>query len=336
MKKFYLWILMASCCALGPAAHGECGDVENCASFESNCNRAHLFGSMLYWYASEETSSTWANAISADVRDGRIYDTFSAENINFDWNYGFRAGAAYTLNHDLWNTRIYWTHYTTNATKTASDALILTEFFGGFIAGEISDWARIKWKLNYNTLDWDISRNFHLCKGLTLKPYFGIKGAWIDQSIRFNSHVILQDNQIVDYNSKERLKNDFWGLGPSIGLSGDWQFFSRTESKCCLISDFSCTTMWGNWNFEDEYEGLPGDVIAVNQPRYTLGALQLRGFMGFGWSTPINCMCSMFNLQVGYEVQYWFNQLRIPTFQQFLLHGDLVMQGITLNCQVDF
>ena len=74
--------------------------------------------------------------------------------------------------------------------------------------------------------------------------------------------------------------------------------------------------------------------IDLRMKDFKLGALMLRGFMGIGWDVEFE-QCH-FAAKLGYEMQIWFNQLRIPTFQQLVLHGDLTLQGGTFNCSLDF
>lgn len=62
----------------------------------------------------------------------------------------------------------------------------------------------------------------------------------------------------------------------------------------------------------------------------------LQGKAGIGWETDFKQGRYHFSTQLGYEGQIWFNQLRIATFQQLRLHGDLTLQGGTLKCRFDF
>ena len=62
----------------------------------------------------------------------------------------------------------------------------------------------------------------------------------------------------------------------------------------------------------------------------------MRGFVGVGWETDFYKEKAHLALKLGYEMQLWLNQLRIATFQLQRLHDDLTLQGLTLNCRVDF
>ncbi len=84
------------------------------------------------------------------------------------------------------------------------------------------------------------------------------------------------------------------------------------------------------------YENTTGAKVSVNMKKSTLGALMLRGFLGIGWDVDFNKDRSHFATQLGYEMQLWVNQLRLPTSQLIQLHGDLTLQGVTFNCRFDF
>ena len=59
----------------------------------------------------------------------------------------------------------------------------------------------------------------------------------------------------------------------------------------------------------------------------------LRYFAGIDWTYEAKASVA---LKVGYEMQYWMNQLRLPLFQQVPVHGDLTLQGGTCGILIKF
>jgi hypothetical protein len=91
--------------------------------------------------------------------------------------------------------------------------------------------------------------------------------------------------------------------------------------------------MWGHWKVTDVYTNSTTKIpVTVDMP--SLGSLMLRGFLGIGWDA--HTSRNRFAIKLGYEMQIWFNQLRIPSLQQLPVHGDLTLQGGTLNARFDF
>jgi Legionella pneumophila major outer membrane protein precursor len=292
-----------------------------------------LSGEFLIWYASEQPSSLWANATTTTVQNLNFTDHVDIAIASFDWNYGFRVGIGHTMEHDQWDTQLYWAWFRTSAASNIPtvNALINTvylEFDGSFLHGDLflGKAASINWSLLFNMLDWELGRNCLITKALSMRPFIGIKGGCINQNI-------LAKVNLVTSIGKERLENHFWGIGPSGGLNTAWTIGHVSSHSFNLFGDFSAATMWGNWHVKDVYHN-GSEVIPVKIDMTSLGSLMLRGFLGIGWDTHTSGYRIAATL--GYEMQIWFNQLRIPTVPQLPVHGDLTLQGGIFNARFDF
>lgn len=288
------------------------------------CKKLDVFADLLVWYASEEPSCTWATegSIPEIINEGY----YSAAGVTFDWKLGFRTGLNYILDYDQWEAKVYWTYFRTKFEgHTNPNYGGFSEFDGNFINNYVFESGKIQWTLLYNTIDLEIGRKFVIAKAFSLYPFVGIKTSFIHQAI--NS----QWQNFLAAPSAEDLKNNFWGIGPSIGVSS----FVELGNLFQFVGDLSSSMMWGSWIIKDRYYNTEGKSFVFNMNNAALGALMMRGFLGIEWATAINNKVR-FTSRLGYEVQYWWNQLRIPTVQQLLLHGDLTLQGGVLNCRVDF
>jgi hypothetical protein len=308
--------------------------------------RWDIFADALVWYASEQASSVWVDIIEI----GDNTSSFTAQNISFGWDAGFRLGVGYRFDYDQWDTQLCWTWFRSNAHQSqhvspefipVGGGVLVTEeihpeFFAADLSKIFSEGARIKWSLLFNMFDWELGRSYWVSKGLSLRPYIGIKGGWIDQSIHVEYDNLIINSAPTEFSAKEDVKNNFWGIGPVGGVNTKWKLRQFKSHFPSLFGDFSIATLWGTWICSDVYNDTTGEKISVNTRNSTLGALMLRGIVGVGWDVEFNKGKSRFATQLGYEMQLWVNQLRVATSQLIRLHGDLTLQGVTFNCRFDF
>ncbi len=293
----------------------------------------------LAWFASEEASAVWADILKI----GNNRSSFTAQDFNFHWDFGFRVGAGHSLTYDGWDTELYWTYFRTHAhqsQKTTSTLIPLEietihpELFAGDLSDNDAGRAKIGWSILYNMFDWELGRSFWLSKSFSLRPFMGLKGGWINQSIDVSYDNLIIDNVSTTESGREHATNNFWGIGPVGGVNTVWKLRNFGSHYPSLFGDFSVATLWGTWNCTDRYNNTTDAKVVVHMNKLTLGALMLRGFLGVGWDVDFNQ--NHFAARLGYEMQLWVNQLRLPTSQLIQLHGDLTLQGVTLNCRFDF
>lgn len=304
------------------------------------CGNWDLFADAFAWFASEEASAVWVDIVNV----GNNTSSFTAQDLSFDWNFGFRAGVGYNLEYDQWDTQLYWTSFHTKADQSIEEfpvgTLLVSEIHPEFFAADLSDTfshrAKIHWTLHYNMCDWELGRNYWVSKGLSFRPFIGLKGGWIDQSIQVHYNNLIIAGSSTENSSRENVKNNFWGIGPVGGVNSKWKLRNFCNHYPSLFGDFSAATLWGTWICSDLYNDTTGKKIIVNMRNSTLGALMFRGFLGIGWDVDINRGRSHFATRLGYEMQLWVNQLRVATSQLIRLHGDLTLQGVTFNCRFDF
>lgn len=299
-----------------------------------SCNSA-VSADFLAWYASEEVASIWADVISV----GNNTSTWTAPGFNFKWDYGFRLGACHDLIYDQWDTALYWTWFHTDAKHTIpSEPLtrIGPEFFAAFLSGDVPQSMSAKWSLALNMFDWELGRSFGISKYLSLRPFLGLKGGWINQSIHAQYFNLTINSALTSNSGREHVKNNFWGIGPLGGLNTKWKTLDFGSSFFNFFGDFSMATMWGTWECGDVYKNTLSKTSSVNTKNSTLGALMFRGFVGIGWDAEARSGRSRFSMKLGYEMQLWLNQLRIATFQLQRLHHDLTLQGVTWSSRLDF
>ncbi|MEO8400693.1 MAG: Lpg1974 family pore-forming outer membrane protein [Gammaproteobacteria bacterium] len=183
-----------------------------------------------------------------------------------------------------------------------------------------------------NTVDLAISHAFNATKSLVIRPSIGVKEATINQTINTDWNATFLSFPI--YTSTEMLTNNFTGIGPELGINGNWNFYKSFS----LIGDVSTALLWGRWNVNDTYSrpsalfGLVrATTINTKMTDAKLGTPMYQAFLGLQW---MHESTYQIKFMLGYEMQYWANQLRVPTFQLLPLHGDLTLQGVTCGISV--
>ena len=307
---------------------------------ESPENNWIVSADFLAWFASEEVASIWSSSITTTPKS----TTWSLPSFNFKWDYGFRIGAGHDLKYDQWDTAFYWSWFRTDAKHhipSQSDTSVDAEFDAGFLAGVLNFTSprsmSAKWSLLFNMFDWELGRGYWVSNDLCLRPFLGLQGGWIDQSIQVQYYdLIILDIFKTTTSANEQLKNNFWGIGPLGGINTKWRICNFGSHFFDFFGDLSAATMWGTWTCSDFYNNAFSESYSVDTKNASLGALMLRGFWGIGWDVNLRKGKSHFSAKLGFETQLWLNQLRVGTFQLQRLHHDLTLQGVTLNCRVDF
>lgn len=296
-------------------------------SFTLHAAEVSSFVDLLVWDASEETESIWST-ITTTPSPGT---TISApQYANFNWKPGLRLGFLFHPHSCFWDSKIYWTYFSTEKgyNYPSGSDIVNTQFFSGFLSATPFLGADFNWRLAMNMLDYTASHAFKLTEGLTFRPSIGLKGGTIRQNIHAEWNAIV-------YGATEKVKNNFAGVGPTLGLDLRWELFENFV----LVGDLSTAWTWGNWKGKDLYIR-PGALLGLITPttittymnNSKLGTMVFNYFMGLEW---IYAGKSNLTFKLGYEMQLWTNQLRAISFQQLPLHGDLTLQGATCRIHID-
>jgi hypothetical protein len=328
-KTIFLILLKTSLISSLIASNNRC--------FSENTTKENpwsFFTSLLYWKANQEISSSWANNF-LETTPYLIEQGFYDPNITyFNWNAGVRLGANYRFSSKDLEAKAYWTHYHTSSSQGALGLVLLSQFFEGFLSDEDAFAGKANWDFDYNMFNIELGKNFCFSNCLTFKPYIGVKGGFIKQKVNSSFIYLAPNLGRIGY---ESLTNNFYGIGPTIGLDTSWILANRCNNQIDLIGNFSFSTQWGNWCSSDVYYNddtfVTSSISGIGHNPF--GAISLTSLIGLNWQY---CFYQNYtiNLLAGWEMQYWVNQLRLPTFQILRLHGDLILQGLTLNCKIDF
>jgi hypothetical protein len=187
----------------------------------------------LYWQARENgTAYGLKNYLGSDGVNSQREDM---KNLSFDWDFGFRAGAAFIFHHDGMALSSQWTHFDTKAKDLGHgptpDVFIPIWSNPDFAPGMmLSNRAKARWHLNLNQIDVMLSRPFRVSKYLVLNPEIGPSGLWLKQHYRIK----YRRPPINPGHSHVRMTDEFSAIGLRAGLDtrfgfpGGWGIFNET------------------------------------------------------------------------------------------------------------
>jgi len=303
-----------------------------CVSFALYSLTAHaegltVFTDIMYWQASQASSSTWATT-GAEPAPG--LETVDVNDMDFNPDFGYRIGLMYEPSTSFFDTKIYYTSFTTQSSEQVpvGGHVVYPQYFSGFLSRNFFFGADSSWKIDLNEVDIEASHLFPIGNSFTFRPSIGIKGATIDQTVKTKWLAEL-------YTANEKVINDFTGIGPSLGLDTNWKIYKGLSFE----GDFSLALMYGNWDDKDVYQrpaaalGLvTPTTITTKTTNSELGTAMYDYFLGFKWEYHGKSQISM---KLGYEMEHWSDQYRATDFEQLPVHGDLTLQGATCGIYIE-
>lgn len=308
-----------------------------------NSNNWYAYADALCWHTSEG-GTEWV--LNPKQHTSSALDTDEhTRKVDFGWDWGFRVGLGYSMDHDEWDSQMSYTWFRaskedsvslqqhTLSTHGYSQYLVPTFSIDGTVSlpeTSLYTQGEISWRVHFQMADWDLGRYYNVSKHLSFRPHVGVKGGIIHQQIH-------QDFALLNVVQHTALKNDYWGVGPSAGVDTKWDLGSAWTHMFNLFCDVSGAVMWGHFNVEQEsIDNLQGKNNWTNLSR-NLGTTMVRFFMGFGWETNFNADMCHVGLKLGWEAQYWFRQnqlMKVNHLQR--VSDDLAFQGGTLDLRFDF
>ncbi len=265
----------------------------------------------------------------------------------FDW--GFRLGLGYNFCMDEWDTKFVWTSFKTHQNESFSGMLLNLWGHTDVPSSSGSSFIKAKWDLKYNVFDFELGRAFGAGRCFCLRPYLGVRGAWINQELEIFNEALLLNPDPGDFLSTDLTAlSNFSGGGFRFGLDGRFDF-------CWNMSVYglaSYSLLYGNFNsdFLESASGANeiGDtvedlVIADSRDRFHMGTSCLNLSMGIQWNRGFACDRFRVGLNLGWEQSLWFQINQMNHFQHNLEeghlyqeNGNLSLQGISFGARVDF
>lgn len=328
MKYFIRNIQAATFILIASISHAY-GDYGNPPSFEENqccyscqepSSKGFICADLIYWRAFEGGLDTCVPRRVSDTTtsEGFVTSRFNgrSKDPHFQWEPGFRIGTGYGKACSNLDVEAYWTHFHSNSHGSKNGN-------------------RRRWRLNFDVVDVVVGYQTDLNSCFVLKPFAGLRGAKIDQKLHINESPLHEPSSssssstLLDVliTSNRRNKEEFTGVGPLLGVEGDF----KIGCSLSLYATGAVSWMYGHFDVRlienDETE----DTQSFCKVTKHLEACVTAADIAFGvrWH---KCFCNNMRLvlQLGLEHHRYFDFNRIGAY------GDLSFDGVSLSAGVDF
>ena len=309
-----------------------------------------VFADMLFWTVREGAADNWAQVITPEGLSGSYVGTATLVDAPFDWNAGFRVGIGRQRTDGV-DATLSYTNYSTRATSHAAGE-VFSAFLGNFYVdntdgGKFGPYYRsasIGWDFDFHTIDFEIGRRFAAAPNLTMRPYVGLKTAIINQSVHSQWHEPIDTLEKTYHftSATEDLGQDFWGIGPSLGVTLEIPLYTEPRYSLKLFGTPSGSLMYGNWTFKEAYTNdgptsttVPTQTsVAINTSPISGAATMLSGVMGVEWTQHFARATT--TVRVGYEGQVWLNQMQFYSYNMGRLNNLMSLHGVTFELCIDY
>ena len=134
------------------------------------------------------------------------------KNLKLNGNFGEKFGFSYPLDDDGWNVEGSYSHARSKVEHPLEDSVIGLTGSGGAGIESLEEAAAI-WSMDLQMSDIEIGRDLSVFPQMSLRPHFGLRGAWIIQQYA-NSRMEGADET-----------KHFFGAGARIGCDSIWEIY---------------------------------------------------------------------------------------------------------------
>lgn len=303
------------------------------------------------------------NTVSADSSNINL----NAKTVNFDFSYkpGFKLGLGFYIPRISWDFSFNWMDLNTKCSQTnrlaqTDEGIGLIPLFWSSAAFNNNksyirfSESRAKLKLSINSLDAEVGDSFFTSPHISLRLHGGLKGAIIHQKfyVSYNDgNTILDsdDNAIGLLTGLTKIRSDYKGLGPRIGLDSSWNIYCSdfniiaSGSIAFLLSRFDVRHHEHDtaYNYTSDaylsHEFKIHDYVWLVRP-----AAQMK--LGIDWGRCFgSCTQYYFAMNAAYEMEYFWEQnlsRRLIDEQVYGISypnkGDLFLHGLVISAHLEF
>ena len=297
-----------------------------------------VFGEYLFWTANDDglyfAQTGFQNETLASPPDGSINFKGKLKKVEPDWQSGARIGFGINFPKNGYDIVGLWTWFKNDSHTSARGALIPLWAEPDFVPFAPATHARGTWNLDLNVLDLEWGRSSWFGGHFSLRPFFGLRGAWIDQTLRVN-YTYATTPAIA---STVRSNADFRGGGMRAGLDTRFAFPAGFAIYGLASGSLLYGQLGNGLNITED-----GLTIAHTHNHLTKGISSVQLGFGLGWDTHFYKDRLHLELHVGWESNMWFkiNQMnhymnQLSNGSYFKEDGNLSTQGIVAGGRFDF
>lgn len=306
--------------------------------------RGFISGEFLYWKARvDDLIFAFKTTIPPDNSSANL----KSEEIDFIWDPGFRIGGGLRLPYDLWNLSFFYTYFHSKPEKTLAanqpNQFLSPPFTPGLNASANivqAQKAKISWDVHFQCFDLLLSRSFSFTQHLSIQPKIGISGTILHQSscVHYEGIAIPSGMISPPLFMGNNAKNNFWGIGPLLGLDSRW-----VMGKFGIFANLTASGTWAKFTLLSQSKNV---IISNGTANFAIGDVTdrrnstrvrpgLRFLVGFDWVKELP-KDSHLHIALGYEIQYWWSLLQ-PLFQNNISpESILTFSGLTATAAFSF
>jgi hypothetical protein len=347
------------CCVPQPVNGSECGCVNGGPGSPLDCNlvpaaynkAAHtqiqcgtdfyVTADFLYWEAMQDGMD-----LIVDTSNGAPLASETTTQVikfeNFSYKPAFKVGLGYDSGFDGWAlyAQYTWYHHQFNSSFThPATAVIADEYLSAqydtfpFIATAFSS----QWKLGVDIADLSAQRASYIGTNLVLTPSFGLRAAWIRQSLSADT---AGTSESVPFTRTQNYKTHSWAIGPRIGVASSWlmgcgfRFIGNAYASILYTSYTEVEALFTDSAFA-------GISQSYNNNYHALRAMTELD-IGLGWGDYFCDQTYYFDLAVTYDFNvFWSQNMMRHLNNQFNAYkadapGNLYLHGLTVEARLDF
>jgi hypothetical protein len=295
----------------------------------------NLTANFIYWEAMED--NTELGIVSALPSNGTQINGSVIDDGN-EYKPGFQVALGFNTNYDGWDTQLLYTWYSSrqHSHKTiATDSTdIIFPFWLSPLTSSTFKSASGTWKLDMNLVDWVLGRSSAIGNQLSLRPFFGLRAAFIDQ------HASANYTTAAGQTSAYKGHSESWAIGPEIGCQSEWSLGAGFRLYGDVEADILYTRYTDLKAQETRTTTLRRDVRQHN-----LNALRPHSDLEIGvkWGSYYDKNSCHLDLSLGYGFQVFWDQNMFRKFvddfatgASFSPNGNLYIQGLTASVRFDF
>ncbi len=282
------------------------------------------------------------------------------KHMEFNWDWGLRFGLGYNFEHDGWDILGRFTWFGTSgsdSTRAGLNSSVIPLRGSASITNDpanpaeqtpfvLCTSAKSMFDFEYDSIDIELGRDAYVTSTIALRPFWGLKSAWLDQKqkTRYTGGGITNLPGITILGLLGNTVHigescDFWGLGPRTGIDSRWYMGSGLS----IFSNISGALLFGYFNVDhkERYSANPAARIHLHANRHAFSpTVQFQ--MGMRYDTYLHNDQHHLTIGIGFEGQYWWRQnqmLKIDNFSELKYERyaeDLAFYGITGNVRFDF
>lgn len=293
----------------------------------------YLKGSYIYWQAKEKGMD-----IGLIVPANTATGDYQIAKMSFNYQSGFKVAMGTVFDHDNWIGEIEYARLHTKH-HTQPKAPI-----GGYIQplwinnSTISNQAlkiQANWYLNYDMLHLEFARPFYEGTKLTIKPFMGLLGGWIDQ--RTLSIASIYTNTFTIYS---KAYTNSWLIGPRMGFNTHWLLGYNFDIEANIAASLAYQKIKTGFKQQHQYFS----TQLAYRVREKLGQItpEIEATLGLGCGTYFDDHKWNFSIQALYDFIYYFDQNHMRKITDLILRNvetkpnDLILHGLTVTLRLDF